>query len=125
MTFPIITMQNKDLEKQVRFFQSSVAQAFAERDSSLMEVLFSLLNKLILCLNTNAARMTLFSCWNLGITYYSVYFSSVRKQKSGKKQCQESLLILRKGMLRNCYYLYICVFVSITVAWTKGPYILY
>lgn len=29
--------KNKDLEKQVRFFQSSVAQAFAERDSSLME----------------------------------------------------------------------------------------
>jgi hypothetical protein len=40
MAFPVITMQNKDLEKQVRFFQSSVAQAFAERDSSLMEVLF-------------------------------------------------------------------------------------
>ncbi|CAN6312210.1 unnamed protein product [Urochloa humidicola] len=29
--------KNKDLEKQVRFFQNSVAQAFAERDSSLME----------------------------------------------------------------------------------------
>ncbi|XP_066390019.1 uncharacterized protein [Miscanthus floridulus] len=29
--------KNKDLEKQVRFFQISVAQAFAERDSSLME----------------------------------------------------------------------------------------
>ncbi|KAF8698411.1 hypothetical protein HU200_035150 [Digitaria exilis] len=29
--------KNKDLEKQVRFFQSSVAQAFAERDSSLMQ----------------------------------------------------------------------------------------
>ncbi|KAL6641028.1 hypothetical protein ACP70R_019209 [Stipagrostis hirtigluma subsp. patula] len=29
--------KNKDLEKQVRFFQSSVAQAFAERDNSLME----------------------------------------------------------------------------------------
>jgi len=73
MAFPVITMQNKDLEKQVRFFQSSVAQAFAERDSSLMEVLFSLLNKLILYLNTNAASMILFFCWNLGITYYSVY----------------------------------------------------
>jgi len=73
MAFPVITMQNKDLEKQVRFFQSSVAQAFAERDSSLMEVLFSLLNKLILYLNTNAASMTLFFCWNLGITYYSGY----------------------------------------------------
>ena len=73
MAFPVITMQNKDLEKQVRLFQSSVAQAFAERDSSLMEVLFSLLNKLILYLNTNAASMILFFCWNLGITYYSVY----------------------------------------------------
>ncbi|CAN6289036.1 unnamed protein product [Urochloa humidicola] len=29
--------KNKDLEKQIRFFQNSVAQAFAERDSSLME----------------------------------------------------------------------------------------
>jgi DNA repair exonuclease SbcCD ATPase subunit len=29
--------KNKDLEKQVRFFQSSVAQAFSERDISLME----------------------------------------------------------------------------------------
>ncbi|TVU46448.1 hypothetical protein EJB05_05988 [Eragrostis curvula] len=29
--------KNKDLEKQIRFFQSSVAQAFAERDNSLME----------------------------------------------------------------------------------------
>ncbi|KAG2539916.1 paramyosin-like isoform X3 [Panicum virgatum] len=29
--------KNKDLEKQVRFFQCSVAQAFSERDSSLME----------------------------------------------------------------------------------------
>lgn len=29
--------KNKDLEKQVRFFQSSVAQAFAERDNSLLE----------------------------------------------------------------------------------------
>uniref|UniRef100_A0A0D9WPV6 Uncharacterized protein n=2 Tax=Leersia perrieri TaxID=77586 RepID=A0A0D9WPV6_9ORYZ len=29
--------KNKDLEKQVRFFQSSVAQAFAERDNSLMK----------------------------------------------------------------------------------------
>jgi hypothetical protein len=34
-------MQNKDLEKQVRFFQSSVAQAFAERDNSIMEVCFN------------------------------------------------------------------------------------
>ena len=33
-------MQNKELEKQVRFFQSSVAQAFAERDNSLMKVFF-------------------------------------------------------------------------------------
>jgi hypothetical protein len=39
--FPDTPLQNKDLEKQVRFFQSSVAQAFAERDSSLMEVLSS------------------------------------------------------------------------------------
>ncbi|XP_039785530.1 paramyosin-like isoform X4 [Panicum virgatum] len=30
-------VKNKDLEKQVRFFQCSVAQAFSERDSSLME----------------------------------------------------------------------------------------
>ena len=45
---PAITMQNKDLEKQVRFFQSSVAQAFAERDNSLLEVLFGLLPKSIL-----------------------------------------------------------------------------
>uniref|UniRef100_A0A0E0D2G5 Uncharacterized protein n=1 Tax=Oryza meridionalis TaxID=40149 RepID=A0A0E0D2G5_9ORYZ len=29
--------KNKELEKQVRFFQSSVAQAFAERDNSLMK----------------------------------------------------------------------------------------
>ncbi|KAL6885847.1 hypothetical protein ACP4OV_010108 [Aristida adscensionis] len=29
--------KNKDLEKQVRFFQTSVAQAFAERDNALME----------------------------------------------------------------------------------------
>ncbi|KAL5217233.1 hypothetical protein ABZP36_017917 [Zizania latifolia] len=29
--------KNKDLEKQVRFFQSSVAQAFSERDNSLMK----------------------------------------------------------------------------------------
>jgi chromosome segregation ATPase len=32
--------KNKELEKQVRFFQSSVAQAFAERDNSLMKVFF-------------------------------------------------------------------------------------
>lgn len=29
--------KNKELEQQVRFFQSSVAQAFAERDNSLLE----------------------------------------------------------------------------------------
>lgn len=32
-------MQNKEAEKQVKFFQGCVAAAFAERDNSLMEVL--------------------------------------------------------------------------------------
>jgi len=80
--FPVTTMQNKDLEKQVRFFQCSVAQAFSERDSSLMEVLSSLLNKP----NINFVYMNSVSCWNLGITYYSFEISSVRKRKSGRKQ---------------------------------------
>jgi len=80
--FPVTTMQNKDLEKQVRFFQCSVAQAFSERDSSLMEVLSSLLNKP----NINVVYMNSVFCWNLGITYYYFEISSVRKRKSGRKQ---------------------------------------
>jgi hypothetical protein len=80
--FPVITMQNKDLEKQVRFFQSSVAQAFSERDISLMEVLSSLLNKP----NINVACMNFVFCWDLGISCYSFEISSVRKRKSGRKQ---------------------------------------
>jgi hypothetical protein len=43
MTNPVTPMQTKELEQQVRFFQSSVAKAFAERDNSLLEVLFDLL----------------------------------------------------------------------------------
>ncbi|KAM0857577.1 hypothetical protein ACQ4PT_048383 [Festuca glaucescens] len=35
--------KTKELEQQVRFFQSSVAKAFAERDNSLLEVLLDLL----------------------------------------------------------------------------------
>jgi hypothetical protein len=51
MTFYLaMTMQTKELEQQVRFFQSSVAQAFAERDGSLLEVLLDLLIKSILYL---------------------------------------------------------------------------
>ena len=34
----LLVLQNKEAEKQLKFFQSSVAAAFAERDQALMEV---------------------------------------------------------------------------------------
>lgn len=41
----LLVLQNKEAEKQLKFFQSSVAAAFAERDQALMEVWISLVQR--------------------------------------------------------------------------------
>lgn len=93
-------MQNKELEKQVRFFQSSVAQAFAERDNSLMKVFFLL----SLPAKSNCAAgelitayVTFALCYKVHI--FSVEIDSVRKQRSEKKQFYKSLPNSRKGTI--------------------------
>lgn len=37
-TDSLLCLQNMEVEKQIKFFQSCVAFAFAERDSSVIEV---------------------------------------------------------------------------------------
>jgi len=39
LTCFVFFLQNMEAEKQVKFFQGCVAAAFAERDTSIMEVL--------------------------------------------------------------------------------------
>ena len=73
-------MQTKELEQQVKFFQSSVAKAFAERDNSLLEVFLILLVSQLCIYRYNAIYMTFAPL----LAIFEI--DSVRKRRSEKKQ---------------------------------------
>ena len=84
----VFPMQNKEAEKQVKFFQSCVAAAFAERDQALMEVIISKSSLAILWVYNGLHYPTNSSSRECNLLCF--FFNSLKRLRNKRKLCRRN-----------------------------------